>query len=181
MKIVAISGSLRQESYNTNLLKAIKSLSTDININLQSLREIPLYSEDREEQGVPQAVINLATEIKDSAAVIIATPEYNGTTSGALLNTLEWLSRESAGKPLRDKVLAVTGATTGGFGTDKAQMFVKTLGLTLEMIPMSQPKLRVSHAEGKFNSNGKLIDQELEKEIINFIAKLRQSIERFNY
>jgi NAD(P)H-dependent FMN reductase len=181
-KITAISGSLRKNSYNTSLLNSLKVIAerSEISIKVVTLNNIPFYSEDLEEKGVPKYVAKLSETIKNSNAVIISTPEYNGMFSGALLNTLEWLSRDSVGKPLREKILAVIGSTTGGLGSEKAQTFLKLLGVNLNMIPMNSPKLRISHAHEKFDDKGRLVDEEVKNEIDEYLMGMQSFIEKFS-
>jgi chromate reductase len=95
------------------------------------LAEIPPYSED-EENSMPPAVAALKAAVAGADAVLIATPEYNGSVPGQLKNALDWISRPPAASPLRGKPVAVIGASTGLFGAVWAQAelrkVLKTIG-----------------------------------------------------
>jgi chromate reductase len=122
MRILGISGSLRRESHNTRLLEgARRLLPADVELELfEQLAEIPPYNED-EEHPAPSAVAALKAAIADADAVLIATPEYNGSIPGQLKNALDWVSRPPASTPLRGKPAAVLGASTSLFGAVWAQ------------------------------------------------------------
>jgi chromate reductase, NAD(P)H dehydrogenase (quinone) len=133
MFVLAISGSLRGESFNTRLLRATEQLlpaGTELEV-FSRLAEIPPYSED-DEDPLPPAVAALKAAIAGADAVLLATPEYNGSIPGQLKNALDWASRPPAGSPLRGKPAAVIGASTGLFGAVWAQAelrkVLKTIG-----------------------------------------------------
>ncbi|WP_292132396.1 NADPH-dependent FMN reductase [Brevundimonas sp.] len=78
-------------------------------------------SEDVEADGVPSGVSVLADAAATVDGVVFATPEYNQAIPGVIKNAIDWLSRPAVGTPLRGKPVAVTGATTGSWGTRLAQ------------------------------------------------------------
>src|SRR2546430_17740949 len=98
MFVLAISGSLRRDSHNKRLLGATRRLlPAGAELELFSrLAEIPPYSED-EEHVVPPAVAALRAAIAAADAILIATPEYNGSIPGQLKKALGWISRPPAG------------------------------------------------------------------------------------
>jgi chromate reductase len=122
MRILGISGSLRRDSHNMRLLRgAAALLPDDAELELfDGLADIPPYSEDVEAQ-TPVAVAALKAAIARADAVLIATPEYNGSLPGVLKNALDWVSRPLADTPLAGKPVAVVGASTGMFGAVWAQ------------------------------------------------------------
>ena len=96
MRILGISGSLRRGSHNLTLLRAAAAqLPSDAELEeYRDLALIPAYSEDLDAAAAPQAVHRLRRAIGTAAdAVIIATPEYNGSVPGGLKNALDWASR----------------------------------------------------------------------------------------
>jgi chromate reductase len=122
MRILGISGSLRRESHNTRVLAgARRLLGPGVELELfDALAEIPPFNED-EEHSAPPAVVALKAAIAGADAVLIATPEYNGSIPGQLKNALDWASRPAAASPLRGKPAAVVGASTSLFGAVWAQ------------------------------------------------------------
>ena len=121
MKVLGISGSLRQGSYNTQLLRAAADLlppGAELEI-FEGLRDVPAYVQGQEES--PASVRRLKRALRDADAVLIATPEYNHSIPGALKNALDWVSRPLAGNPMMGKPALVIGASTGMFGAVWAQ------------------------------------------------------------
>ena len=131
MTVLGIAGSLRAGSHNAQLLRlAAEELPEGVELDLfQGLADIPAYDEDLEDLA-PGAVDELKAAIAAADAVLIATPEYNGSIPGALKNALDWVSRPIAESPIRSTPVAVIGASTGAFGAVWAQRDLKkVLGL----------------------------------------------------
>ncbi|MEA2438862.1 MAG: hypothetical protein QOH76_286 [Thermoleophilaceae bacterium] len=120
MRVLGISGSLRRDSHNTELLRAAATLlPSGVEFELyDGLRDIPPYDEDESQVA---AVLDLKERIAAADAVLFATPEYNHSIPGHLKNALDWVSRPLADTPLKGKPVAVIGASTGMFGAVWAQ------------------------------------------------------------
>ena len=119
MKILALSGSLRAGSHNTDLLQAAAAAAPDgADVHLyDGLKEIPPYDADDDVPGdQPEAVRRLKEALADADAVLIATPEYNSSIPGVLKNALDWASRPLVESPVRNKPAAVISSSTGMFG-----------------------------------------------------------------
>ena len=122
MKLLAISGSLRAGSYNTALARAAVDLApagVDVEV-FDGLGDLPLFDADLEGDS-HDAVRHLRDEIGAADAVLFVTPEYNGSIPGVLKNAVDWASRPRDGAALRDKTVAVAGASTGQYGAMWAQ------------------------------------------------------------
>jgi chromate reductase, NAD(P)H dehydrogenase (quinone) len=148
MKILGISGSLRQGSHNTRLLRAAADLlppGAELEV-YDGLREIPAYVQG-EEQSPPDSVRRLKDALAGADAVLIATPEYNHSIPGALKNALDWVSRPLAGNPMTGKPALVIGASTGMFGAVWAQAETrKVLGaLGARVLDEELPVARAPH------------------------------------
>ena len=123
MRILAISGSLREDSFNTRLLDDGAELAPE-GVTFErwhGLRAVPPFDEDVESGPAPASVTELRSLVADADAVLFSTPEYNGSVPGQLKNALDWLSRPYRTNPLRNKPVAVIGASTGMFGGLSAQ------------------------------------------------------------
>ena len=127
MRILAISGSLRSGSHNTELLRlAAAAAPAGVEVELyDGLKEIPVYDADDDAEPRPDAVTRLTDAIAAADAVLFATPEYNSSIPGALKNALDWVSRPLLESPLRNKPVAVIGSSTGMFGGVWAQAELK--------------------------------------------------------
>ena len=132
MKILAVSGSLRHESHNTQLLRAAAAAAPEgVEVELwDGVRDLPLYDQDLESGPLPEPVRRLREEWAAADAILFATPEYNGSVPGALKNAVDWGSRPRGSAALAGKDVAVIGASTGQFGAMWAQADLrKVLGI----------------------------------------------------
>ena len=119
MKVLALSGSLRAGSHNTDLLQGAAAVAPDgVDVLLyEALKEIPPYDADDDVPGdQPRPVQRLKEALADADAVLIATPEYNSSIPGVLKNALDWASRPLVESPIRNKPVAVISSSTGMFG-----------------------------------------------------------------
>ena len=119
MKILAISGSLRQGSHNTDLLRGAAAAAPDgVDVELyHGLKAIPPYDAHDDIPGnQPAAVQAFRAALDEADAVLISTPEYNSSIPGVLKNALDWASRPLVDSPVRNKPVAVMSSSTGMFG-----------------------------------------------------------------
>ena len=119
MKLLAISGSLRQGSHNTDLLRGAAAAAPDgVDVELyHGLEEIPPYDADDDIPGnPPEAVARFKSALAEADAILISTPEYNSSIPGVLKNALDWASRPLIESPARNKPVAVLSSSTGMFG-----------------------------------------------------------------
>jgi chromate reductase len=123
VRVVGVSGSLRRGSLNTELLRvAARAAPNGSALELwHGLDAVPAYDADVEEPE-PPAVASFREALRDADAVLVATPEYNGSIPGALKNAFDWASRPAPAEgPLWGKPVAVVSASTGSFGAIWAQ------------------------------------------------------------
>src|SRR5919199_5301577 len=157
MRILAISGSLRRDSYNTGLLRAAaEEAPDDVEIVLwDGLKEIPPYDADEDVVPGPAAVEAFRDLVREADAVLFATPEYNSSVPGALKNALDWASRPLATNAFRNKPVGVVGSSAGMFGAVWAAAELrKVLGtMGARVTPV---ELAVGHAAEKFGDDGRL-------------------------
>jgi chromate reductase len=119
MRILALSGSLRAGSHNTDLLQGAAAVAPDgVDVLLyEDLKEIPPYDADDDVPGdQPGPVRRFKDALAEADAVLIATPEYNSSIPGVLKNALDWASRPLVESPIRNKPVAVISSSTGMFG-----------------------------------------------------------------
>jgi len=165
-RVLGISGSLRERSYNRALLQAARELAPDgVEIEEFDLAAIPLYNPDVEAAGDPQPVAALRDAVRNADALLFATPEYNRGTSGVLKNTIDWLSRPAMASVLRWKPTAVIGASTGRGGTRRAQQQVRDALLFPGAIVLDEPEVAVPLAWEHFDEDGRLVDERTRESI----------------
>jgi chromate reductase len=166
MKVLAIPGSMRRESYNRGLLlSAAEVLPAEVDFELfEGLKAVPPYDEDDDVEPAAAAVVQLRAAIAGADALLIATPEYNSSVPGQLKNALDWASRPFATSVLRNKPVAVVGASSGAFGAIWAQAELrKVLGAAGARV--LDVELAVGHAAERFDASGRLSDEGLRREL----------------
>jgi chromate reductase len=171
--IVGLCGSLRRGSFNLMLLRAaVEVAPAGTAIDVESIRDIPLYDGDVEaEHGLPPAVQRLKDRIAAADGVLIATPEYNNSIPGVLKNTIDWLSRPAADIPrvFRGRPVAIMGATPGPGGTALSQAAWLPVLRTLGMRPWFEGRVLISGAGKVFDSDGRVADAATRDRIRTFV------------
>ncbi len=167
MRVLGISGSLRRDSYNTQLLRHAGELSGDEGVEFEiydRLKDLPPYDEDDDVEDAPEAVWRVREAVRAADAVFFTTPEYNSSIPGALKNALDWVSRPYATNPMRNKPVAVIGASAGMFGAVWAQAELrKVLGVMGARV--AENEVAVGHSMDRFDSVGRLNEPNLEEEV----------------
>jgi chromate reductase len=162
MKVLGISGSLRSDSHNTRLLRAAAEfLPRDVEFELwDGLKAVPPYDEDDDKDPAQAAVARLRAAIAGADAVLIATPEYNSSIPGQLKNALDWASRPVATNVLRNKPVAVIGASIGAFGAVWSQGELRKV-LAAIGARVAEVEVAVGHAHERFDDKGEISDEDL--------------------
>ena len=151
MRVLGIAGSLRADSHNARLLRAAAAeLPPGWELERwEGLRDVPAYDADLDVDPAPEAVQRLRDAIAGADALLIATPEYNGSIPGALKNAIDWASRPYATSALRGKPALVVGATTGLFGAVWAQAELRKVLRTAGALPL-EAEVPVGQADSAF-------------------------------
>lgn len=159
MSLVLVRGSLRQGSFNRQLLDAAVELAPpDLEIEVHDrLDRLPFYNADLAADGDPAPVRSLRESASSCDAVVIATPEYNFGLPAVLKNAVDWLSLPAGRSPLRGKTAAIMGATPGMLGTARAQLQLRQAFLFTRTMAVQQPEILVAHAESAFDDDGHLV------------------------
>jgi chromate reductase, NAD(P)H dehydrogenase (quinone) len=173
MKVLGISGSLRRDSHNTNLLRAAAELvDGDTELELwDGLKAVPPYDADDDVAEAPTAVAELRDAIAGADAVLFATPEYNSSIPGQLKNALDWVSRPLATNPLRNKPVAVVGASTGAFGAVWSQAELRKV-LAAIGARVLECEVACRHAAAGFDEHGRLVDGEARMQLQEAVEQL---------
>src|ERR671934_2523272 len=173
MRVLGISGSLRRGSYNTQVLReAARLLPADVELTLfDGLKEVPPYDEDDDVQPAPAAVARLRDAIAGADAVLFSTPEYNSSLPGQLKNAVDWASRPRATSVLRNKPVAVVGASTGAFGAVWAQAELRKV-LGSAGARLVEGDVAFGHAPTRFDEDGNLLDENLREQLAEVVANL---------
>jgi chromate reductase len=171
--IIGLCGSLRRASFNLMLLRAaVDAAPPGTSIEIESIRDIPLYDGDVEaEHGVPPAVRRVKERIAAADGLLIVTPEYNNSIPGVLKNAIDWLSRPPSdiARVFRGRPVGVIGATPGPGGTALSQAAWLPVLRTLGTRPWFEGRVLISSAGKVFDSEGHLADAAARDRIRTFV------------
>lgn len=173
MTILGISGSLRKDSTNTALLRAMRELApAGMNIDIADLSVLPIYNQDAE-TAFPAEVRALKDAIAAADGLIITTPEYNRSIPGVLKNAIDWLSRPYGENSFLQKTVLIGGVSMGKIGTAVAQSHLKQILIYLDADVIGQPELYIGPSQTLFNEKGILTDdatKELVQKALSVLA-----------
>lgn len=172
MKILAISGSLRDDSFNRKvLLNAAELMPGGVELELwDGLKAIPPFDED-DERFTPPTVTLMRDTLLGADAMLFATPEYNHSIPGQLKNAVDWASRPVATTVLRGKPVAVIGASTGAFGAVWAQAELRKV-LAGAGARVVDAELALGFAGRRFDPEGRLVEDDVRDQLRAVLDKL---------
>ena len=178
MRILGIPGSLRAGSLNQQLLRlTAEGLPEGVELDVyDELAEIPPYDQDLDDLP-SDAVERLKDAIAAADAILVATPEFNGSIPGQLKNAFDWVSRPVATNPMRNKPVAVIGASTGAFGGIWAQAELrKVLGaLGARVLDV---ELALPHAHENFDEQGRLVGAGYAQQLLEVVDAIVAAAEQ---
>lgn len=177
VRLLAISGSLRRESFNTRLLRYAQThlLPTGAEMELVTLHDIPPYDDDIYRQGFPPAVAALREKIRSAEAVVISTPEYNYSIPGVLKNAIDWCSRAPE-QPWRGKPVALMSATGGFAGGPRAQFATRLVLAAVQAVAFAGDEVFIGSASDKFDAEGQLTDPRALKGVAALLEQFVASV-----
>lgn len=167
MKTLIFAGSTRQHSFNRQLAAQAAAVARAAGAEVTHLElstlDIPLYNADLEAQGTPPDVIRLKQLMFDHPAWIICSPEYNGSYTALLKNTIDWASSPVKGdpdwgngfKPFEGKVVGLLSASPGGLGGLRSLSHLNPLLLNLQCW-VAPKQFALSGAAQAFDEQGQL-------------------------
>lgn len=173
IKVAAIIGSNRKESYNLKLVEYMKKrYSEQLGIQIVSINDVEMFSADIEENP-PKGAMDFKIKVRNAEAVLFAVPEYNFSISGALKNAIDWMSR--SGHDLKDKPTFIVGSSIGVLGSVRAQLHLREIisnpTLQTKLLPGNEVYIGAIHT--KINEQNEITDQAtsdfLDQVVNNFV------------
>jgi len=160
VKVLAISGSLRRDSFNRKALRIAKQLAaaTAAEVQEADLKQLalPVYDGDIEAEGIPDQVVRFKAMVEAADVLLIASPEYNHSIPGGLKNAIDWLSRGR--NSLDGKVAAIFGASNGPYGTARGQIQLRYVLGVLNTLVIPQPMVYIRNGAEAFSPDGSFKD-----------------------
>lgn len=156
--IAVIVGSLRKDSYNAHLAKALVQLAPkDFAFVFPDIGALPLYNQDDDANQAP-AVRQLKKTVEASQGLLFVTPEYNRSIPGVLKNAIDHASRPWGQNSWAGKPAGVIGITIGTLGTAIAQQHLRAVLTQLDAPVLCQPEGYCIFKEGFFGADGALAE-----------------------
>ena len=167
LNILAISGSLRTESFNRKALQIAKKIASEFDVNIYEIDlkrlALPVFDADLRTDGFPDSVLKLKQAVEAADVLLIATPEYNHSIPGPLKNAIDWASDKT--NPFSGKVAAIFGASTGIFGTLRSQLQLRQVLASLNVELLPQPQVYIRSADEAFLPDGSLVEYKIMKQL----------------
>lgn len=186
-RILAFAGSTRAESYNKRLVDIAARAAEGFGATVQvvDLRDfaLPLFDEDLERGGTPEAATRLKALMVEHDGFLIASPEYNSSITAVLKNAIDWASRPAAGEPplvaFQAKVATLMSASPGALGGLYSLVHLRSILGNIGVIVLPD-QVAVPRAFEAFKDDGSLNDpktqssvQALGTSLARFLAKLK--------
>lgn len=155
-KIAIIIGSLRRESFNGKLARALTKLApSDFTFTIVEIGDLPLYNQDDDDNQAP-AVKRLKSEIAAADGLVFVTPEYNRSIPGVLKNAIDHASRPYGQSVWAGKPAGVIGISVGAIGTALAQQHLRNILAYLDVPTLGQPEVFLQMKDGLFEADGSI-------------------------
>ncbi len=166
-KLLVFAGSTRQQSFNRRLAAVCAQMARDAGAEVTHIEladfDVPIYNADLEAQGTPADVMQLKAIAYEHPAWIICSPEYNGSYTALLKNTIDWISSPVKGNPvwsdgdrsMRGKIVGIVSASNGALGGLRSLSHLAPLILNAHCW-LAPKQYAVSRAADAFDAQGQL-------------------------
>jgi len=179
LHVLVLVGSLRAGSTNAQLADAASAhLPAGVDGTVFArLAELPHYSEDLDhDDSLPEVARDLREAVADADAVLLVSPEYNGSLPGVLKNAVDWVSRPRGAAAIAGKPAAVIGAS----GSPRGAQWAREDGIKVLKVAGAAPledTVGVGSAFQAFH-DGRLLDSELDGALRTLVTDLVDAAQR---
>lgn len=177
--VAVLVGSLRKESINKRLARALEKLAGDrAEFRHVHIGDLPLYNQDFD-GDYPAVCTRLKDAIKSADAVLFVTPEYNRSVPGVLKNAIDIASRPWGTNSFAGKPGAVIGTSAGAISSALAQQHLRNVCVFIDVFMMAQPEAFVRYSDGLIGDDGSVSDEGVSKFLATFVDKYLDWVNRF--
>lgn len=170
-KVAVLVGSLRKESINRRLARAVERLApAELEFEHVRLDDLPLYDQDFD-ADYPAACSRLKQQVEAADALLFVTPEYNRSIPGVLKNAIDIASRPWGTNSFARKPGAVIGASIGATGSALAQQHLRNVLAYLDVAVLGQPEVFVKFTDGLFDEEGRIGNEGTQKFLQGFVDR----------
>jgi chromate reductase len=175
--VAVLVGSLRKESFNLKLAKAMQKLAPqNLKLRIVEIRDLPLYNADLD-SNAPPAWTTFRDQMRPSDAVLFVTPEYNRSVPGVLKNAIDVGSRPHGKSIFLHKPAAVASLTGGALGAFGANHHLRQMLVFLDMPALQQPELYLGGAAKMFDAEGNIAESSTRELVVKFLTAFAGWIE----
>ncbi|GAB2540444.1 NADPH-dependent FMN reductase [Simplicispira piscis] len=191
MKLLVFAGSTRQQSFNRRLAQVAADAARDAGADTTLLElsdfDIPMYNADLEARGTPPDVLRLKQLLWEHPAWVICSPEYNGSYTALLKNTIDWASSPVKGdpawqdgvKPFRGKVVGMLSASNGALGGLRSQSHLAPLLINLECW-LAPRAFALGQAASAFDEHGALVQEAHRQRVHGVVEQVLWAADRLH-
>lgn len=177
MKVAIMVGSLRHDSYNKKLARALAGLGAGrFESGYLEIGELPLYNQDMEADFPAQAQ-QLKQDILRADGLLFVTPEYNRSVPGVMKNAIDWASRPYGESAFAGKPAAVCGTSPGAIGTACAQQDFRSMMGYLDVPLMGAPEVYLQFKDGLIDDDGNIGNDDTKEFLQGFVDKFAGWVE----
>jgi chromate reductase len=170
-RIAVLVGSLRKDSYNKRLAKAVEKLAPkDLEFAHIRIDDLPLYNQDFDGNYPPECT-RLKQEVEAAQALLFVTPEYNRSVPGVLKNAIDIGSRPWGANSFAGKPAGVLGISVGSIGTALAQQHLRNTLAYLDVPTLGQPEVFLQFTDGLIDEEGTIGAERTTKFLQEFVDK----------
>ena len=190
-KLLIFAGSTRLASFNRKLAHAAAGLARAAGAEVTHIEladfDIPIYNADLEAKGTPADVMKLKQILFEHPAWIICSPEYNGSYTALLKNTIDWVSSPVKGNPawqegfksFSGKVVGMLSASPGALGGLRSQSHLAPLLLNAQCW-VAPRAFALGHAGDAFDAQGDLVNEKHRSSVQAVITQVLDASRRLN-
>ncbi|NPU25231.1 NADPH-dependent FMN reductase [Bradyrhizobium denitrificans] len=178
--VAIIVGSIRKESINLKLAKALVKLApNDFDCDFIRIDDLPVYNQDLD-QSPPEAVSRTKSQIAAAKALLFVTPEHNRSLPTALKNVLDWVSRPYGKNLWAGKPAGIAGASIGAIGTAVAQAHLRSVLGYLDVPTLGQPEVYIHFSQGLVDEDGNITNESTKSLLQNFVKCYAEWISKYS-
>ena len=176
--VAVFVGSLRKESYNRKLAKALIMLAPEsLLLEIVEINNLPFYNQDFEENP-PQEVLKFRQKIQATDAVLFVTPEYNRSVPAVLKNAIDVGSRPYGKNSWDNKAGAIISLSPGALGAFGANHHLRQSLVAINVLTMAQPEAYIGNATNLFDNQGVLINDSTKEFLRKFLDAFAKWVDR---
>jgi NAD(P)H-dependent FMN reductase len=188
--LLVFAGSTRAQSFNRRLAAAAAEIGREAGAAVTHIEladfDVPLYNADLEAQGTPRDVVRLKEIFHAHSAWIVCSPEYNGSYTGLMKNTIDWVSSPIKGdpvwssgtKPFAGKVVGLLAASPGALGGLRSLGHLAPLLMNLQCW-VSPRQFALAKAGEAFTPEGRLVNEPARENVRGVVDQVLWAARRF--